>query len=94
MQNLIKVTVKALGLSKNPEANNDLKLLFSGINNIFQSIGTMRTHFGTAHGFSPGDYFPNKHYARLISDIAATSSSYLLYRLKEKIDIELTQRKY
>lgn len=87
--NLINAAVKALDLSDNAEANRDLKQLFGGIKSIFQSVGSMRTHFGTAHGFAPGDYLPSEHYARLINDASATASTYLLRRLKQKINKSL-----
>lgn len=83
---LIGAAVKALDLSDDAEANDDLKRLFGGIKSIFQSVGSMRTHFGTAHGVAPGDYVPQEHYARLINDASATASTYLLRRLKQKIN--------
>ena len=86
MTNLISSAVKALELSDNTEANNDMKQLFGGIKGIFQAVGSMRTHFGTAHGFTPGDYVAKEHYARLINDASATASTYLLRRLKEKLN--------
>ncbi|MED5523690.1 MAG: abortive infection family protein [Pseudomonadota bacterium] len=91
MTNLIGSAVKALDLSDDSEANNDLKQLFGGIKSIFQSVGSMRTHFGTAHGVAPGDYVPKEHYARLISDASATASTYLLRRLKQKLNKSMQQ---
>ena len=87
MAQLIGAAVKALDLSDNSEANTDLKQLFGGIKGIFQAIGSMRTHFGTAHGFTPGDYVAQEHYARLINDASATVSTYLLRRLKQKLNM-------
>lgn len=86
MANLIGSAVKALELSENSEANDDMKRLFGGIKSIFQAVGSMRTHFGTAHGFTPGDYVAQEHYARLINDASATASTYLLRRLKQKLN--------
>lgn len=83
MTSLINECVKALGLSEDSEADNDLKPLVSGIKSICQSIGTMRTHFGTAHGSSPGAYRVNEHYARLINNAAATISVFLIQRHKD-----------
>jgi hypothetical protein len=91
MTNLIGAAVKALDLSDDSEANNDLKQLFGGMKSIFQAIGSMRTHFGTAHGFTPGDYVPKEQYARLINDASATVSTYLLRRLKHKLNKSLQQ---
>lgn len=87
---LIGAAVRALELSENSEANRDLQQLFGGIKSIFQSIGAMRTHFGTAHGITPGDYAPKEDYARLINDAAATASTYLLRRFKKKMTTENT----
>lgn len=86
MTNLIGAAVKSLDLSDDSEANNDMKQLFGGIKSIFQSVGSMRTHFGSAHGFAPGDYVPKEHYARLINDASATASTYLLRRLRQKLN--------
>lgn len=91
MTNLIGSAIKALDLSDNPEANNDLKQLFGGIKGIFQAVGSMRTHFGTAHGFTPGDYVAQEHYARLINDASATASTYLLRRLRQKLNKPIKQ---
>jgi len=85
MTNLIGSAVNALNLSDNSEANHDLKQLFGGIKGVFQAVGSMRTHFGTAHGFTPGDYVAQEHYARLINDASATASTYLLRRLRQKL---------
>ena len=87
---LIQATVKVLELSDNSEANTDLKQLFGGVRGIFQAVGSMRTHFGTAHGFTPGDYMAQEHYARLVNDAAATVSTYLLYRLEQNLTIKST----
>lgn len=83
---LIGAAVTALDLSDNSEANNDMKQLFGGVKSIFSAIGSMRTHFGTAHGFTPGDYVAPEHYARLVNDAAATVSTYLLRRMKQKLN--------
>ncbi|EGR1514284.1 MULTISPECIES: abortive infection family protein [Vibrio] len=82
--NLIGAAIKALDLSTDQEANRDMTQLYGGIKSIFQAVGAMRTHFGTAHGFTPGDYVAPEHYARLVSDASATASTYLLRRLKQK----------
>jgi hypothetical protein len=84
--NLINAAIKALGLSDDAEANKDLKQLFGAIKGIFQAVGAMRTHFGSAHGFSPGDYMPPEHYARFVNDASATASTYLLRRLNLKLN--------
>ncbi len=45
----------------------------------------MRAHSRTAHGFTLDDYVAQKHYARFINDASATSSTYLLHRLKQNL---------
>ncbi|KAB1181770.1 abortive infection family protein [Photobacterium damselae] len=82
---LIGTAIKALDLSTDQEANRDMIQLYGGIKSIFQAVGAMRTHFGTAHGFTPGDYVASEHYARLVNDASATASTYLLRRLKQKM---------
>lgn len=86
ISNLISATVKALGLSENKEADNDLKQLVGGVKSIFQSVGSLRTHFGTAHGSSPGEYEVNESHARLASDASAAVSNFLLHRYKQKLN--------
>jgi hypothetical protein len=86
ISSLIGATVKALGLSGNKEADNDLKQLVGGVKSIFQSVGSLRTHFGTAHGSSPGDYVVNESHARLASDASAAVSNFLLHRYKQKLN--------
>lgn len=83
MTSLIGGCVKALGLSKCSEAAKDLRPLVEGIKGICQSIATMRTHFGTAHGTAPGAYQVNEHYARLINSAAATICVFLIQRCKK-----------
>ncbi len=86
MIQLVKAAEKSLDLSDDPEANEDLTKLFAGIRSIFQSVGSVRTHFGTAHGFALGDYVPGEHCARLVNDASATASTYLLRRLEYKLN--------
>ncbi len=83
---LISATVKALDLSGNKEADNDLKQLVGGVKSIFQAVGSLRTHFGTAHGSSPNDYEVNESHARLVSDASAAVSNFLLHRYKQKLN--------
>jgi hypothetical protein len=80
MTNLIAECVRALGLSEDKEAEHDFTMLVSGIKGICQSIGTIRTHFGTAHGKAPGAYMIDEHYARLVNTSAAAVSVFLVQR--------------
>jgi len=83
ISNLVSATVNIIKISEDREAKNDLKQLFGGIKSIFQSIGALRTHFGSAHGASPRDYEIDQHCARLASDAAAAVSIFLLQRYKK-----------
>lgn len=82
--NLIKECVNVLKLSEEKTVENDLLKLISGIKSIFQSVGSLRTHFGTAHGSSPGTYEINEHYARIANNAAGTVSIFLIQRYKTK----------
>lgn len=80
MTSLIGECEKALGLSEDKEADQDLRIVVGGIKSICQGISTLRTHFGTAHGKEPGAYLINEHYARLINTSAAAVSVFLVQR--------------
>lgn len=82
---LIRESVKALNLSPDPTVNKDLTQLVGGVKSIFQAIGSLRTHIGTAHGSTPGDYLADTHHARLVNDAAGTVSTFLLRRLEQKL---------
>jgi hypothetical protein len=84
MTTLIGECEKALGLSEDKEADQDLKVLVGGIKSICQAIGTLRTHFGSAHGKEPGAYMINEHYARLVNTSAAAASVFLVQRFHAK----------
>jgi hypothetical protein len=84
MTTLIGECEKALGLSEDKEADQDLKVLVGGIKSICQAIGTLRTHFGSAHGKEPGAYMINEHYARLVNTSAAAASVFLVQRYHAK----------
>ncbi|MBV7539367.1 abortive infection family protein [Duganella sp. sic0402] len=84
MTSLIGECEKALGLSEDEEADQDLKSVVGGIKSICQGIGALRTHFGTAHGKEPGAYIINEHYARLINTSAAAVSAFLVQRYHTK----------
>lgn len=86
ISNLIGATVTALGLSENKEADNDLKQLVGGVKSIFQAVGSLRTHFGTSHGSSPGDYEVDEYHARLASDASVAVTNFLLQRYKQKLN--------
>lgn len=80
MSPLINECVKVLGLSKDAGASEDLKVLVGSIKGLCQSIGTMRSHFGIAHGTAPHAYKATEHEARLINTCAAAASVFLIKR--------------
>lgn len=80
ISSLISECIKQMGLSEDKEANKAVTQLFGNLKGLFQSVGAIRSNFGTAHGSSPDDYKMGEHYARLINNAAATASTFLLYR--------------
>jgi len=84
MSSLINECVKALGLSEDADANEDLRALVGSIKGVCQSIGTMRSHFGIAHGAAPHAYKATEHEARLINTCAAAASVFLIKRYQNK----------
>lgn len=83
ISSLIQAVSNAIKLSEDSEANNDLTQLVGGVKSIFKAVGSMRTHFGTAHGSSPDDYEVNEHYARLANNAAASISIFIIQRYKK-----------
>lgn len=81
--NLIQEVTNAIKLSNDDRANKDLVQIIGGVKSIFSGIGSMRTHFGTAHGSSPGDYEIDENYAELVNNAAACVSIYILQRYKK-----------
>ena len=81
MSALIAECLKHIGLSEDQGANNALKQLFGSLKGIFQSVGAIRSNYGSAHGSSPGDYEMSEHDARLINNASASASTFLLHRL-------------
>ena len=78
MSPLIGATLATLNNPKNKTAGNDTEQLMGSIKGLFQGVGTIRTHFGTAHGSSADSFIMDEIYARLVSDAAATASVFLL----------------
>lgn len=86
ISSLVSACVNALGLSSDSTAENDLKQLIGGVKGIFQAIGSLRTHFGTAHGSCDKDHKANETCARLANTSAASVSIFLLQIHKEKLN--------
>lgn len=84
--NLIKSVSNVIELSGNAEADPILKQLFGGIKGVFQAIGALRTHFGTAHGRSPQFHKIDENCARLANDAAAAVSVFIIKRFKQKLE--------
>jgi hypothetical protein len=82
VEHLIGEVVKNVPFFQSRDAENDFKKLFKGIKTIFQAIGTLRTHFSTAHGSIPGSQKLDEDCARFVSDAAGAVSVFVLKRYK------------
>lgn len=68
-----------------PEIEADIRSILSGIGNVVQGIGALRTHAGTAHGRQKGFTRVDPRIARLAVNAASTYALFL---------IETWERKY
>lgn len=93
ISNLINLCEKTLSLKDDVYAENDVRSIIGGLKGVVGGIGSLRTHFGTAHGKSPNDFEIDTHYARLANDSAAAVSVFLLYRHKSKLNKPINQDK-
>lgn len=78
MQSLSKVVLPLLKLSPEQAANDDFRALFRGTISIVQSIGSLRTRLGDAHGAAPLRGAPLERHARLAVSIAGALCLFLL----------------
>jgi hypothetical protein len=79
MQNYLKELTKMSLMAPDSEARQDLKVVISSLKGVMQSIATLRTHHGSAHGSSEDDYKPTPEMARLANSTAATISTFLIH---------------
>lgn len=84
MSNLITQVMNIIGYGIEKQSDEDFKKLFGSIKGIFVSVGSIRTHFGSAHGSNPGDVILFERQARLINSLAGAVSVYMLEQLSQK----------
>lgn len=80
ISNLVKACVQHMPLSVDAGAQELLAQMLGSFRGVFQSVGAIRTQFGSAHGASPGDFEMGEHEARFVNNAAATVSMFLLNR--------------
>ncbi|WP_116138084.1 abortive infection family protein [Trinickia diaoshuihuensis] len=80
---LLKACMKCLQWPAAKEAQEDVKQLTSGVQSICNAVGTLRTHFGTAHGAS--SHLPplDPEFGILAKNACATAAIFLLSRHKQ-----------
>jgi len=78
MQALSSVVYPLLKMSPGKESDADFRTLFQSTISIVQSLGTIRTKMGDAHGASPTRVEPSEKHARLATNMAGALSLFLL----------------
>lgn len=84
IQGLSKAVYPLLDISPEKEADADFRTLFQSTISIIQSIGTIRTKIGDAHGASPSRVEPSEKHARLVTNMAGALSLFLLETYAER----------
>jgi len=82
MAPLLKACMNALEWPEAKDAENDVNQLRGGVQSICNAVGSLRTHFGTAHGAS--SHLPplDPQFAILAKNACATMAIFLLSRHK------------
>lgn len=78
IQGLSKAVYPLLKMSPEQEVDADFRTLFQSTISIVQSLGTIRTKIGDAHGASPIRVEPVEKHARLATNMAGALSMFLL----------------
>ena len=78
IQGLSKTVYPLLDISPEREADADFRTLFQSTISIVQSLGTIRTKIGDAHGASPSRAEPTEKHARLATNMAGALCLFLL----------------
>lgn len=78
IQGLSRVVYPLLKISPEQEVDADFRTLFQSTISIVQSLGTIRTKIGDAHGASPVRIEPVEKHARLATNMAGALSMFLL----------------
>jgi hypothetical protein len=84
MQGLSKAVHPLLKLSPEQAANDDFRTMFRGAISIVQSIGSIRTRLGDAHGAAPLRGEPLERHARLAVSVAGALCLFLLETYEER----------
>ena len=87
LQPLLKACIKCLAWPKTKEALDDFNQLKGGVQSICNAVGSLRTHFGTAHGAS--SHLPplDPEFGVLAKNACATAAIFLLSRHKQSLSI-------
>lgn len=79
---LLKACIKCLEWPEAAEALNDVNQLRGGVQSICNAVGSLRTHFGTAHGASSHRPPLDLEFGILAKNACATTTIFLLSRHK------------
>lgn len=88
MQGLSKEVYPLLNLSPEREVDAEFRTLFQSTISIVQSLGTIRTKIGDAHGASPSRTEPTEKHARLATNMAGALCLFLMETYIERKNIE------
>lgn len=78
LRNLSRVVYPLLDISPDLETDEDFRAIFQATLSIANSVGSLRTKVGDAHGASPTRAQPLVHHARLAVNLAGALSIFLL----------------
>ncbi len=78
LRNLSRLIYPLLGISPDQETDEDFRTISQATISIANSVGSLRTKVGDAHGASPTRTQPLVHHARLAVNMAGALSIYLL----------------
>lgn len=84
MRGLSKAVHPLLHISPDQEADADFRALFQGTISIAQSVSSLRTKMGDAHGASPTRGHPQARHARLAVNVAGAVCVFLLETYQEQ----------
>lgn len=84
MRSLSKVVHPLLNISPEQAANDDFRSMLQGTISIVQSIGSIRTRLGDAHGAAPLRGEPLERHARLAVSVAGALCLFLLETYEER----------
>jgi hypothetical protein len=85
LSHLLKACIKSLDWPEAKEALDDVNQLKGGVQSICNAVGSLRTHFGTAHGAS--SHLPplDPEFGILAKNACATAAIFLLSRQKQSV---------